>query len=79
MAGSIYDICHQCGFESADSESFSGDTVTFYNGFSEPGDFAQIIVGAPQSSTPEPATFTLLAGALLSLGAIRWLRRDSVS
>jgi len=76
--GTTYDICQHCGFESKDSESFSGDTASFYNGFSEPGDFARIIVaGSPQSATPEPASFVLFGSALLGLGTIGWRRRKA--
>jgi hypothetical protein len=68
--------CFYCGFESGDTASFTGDEVFFHNAFSEPGDFARVIVAA---TVPEPATAALLATALLGLGTVRWLRRKRAS
>jgi hypothetical protein len=59
--------CSFCGFESGETASINGSTVSFSNDFSSPGDFARVITAAPPAQVPEPGTLTLLAAGILGL------------
>ena len=58
--------CKGCGFEtrSGDSVTVSGNTVTFHNRFSQPGDFARVFV-----AVPEPTDWAMMFVGIVGVGA----------
>jgi hypothetical protein len=59
-------VCPACGYEAGETATFSGDQAFLNSGFSSPGDFARIITaGSHTTSTPEPASLTLLCLGLV--------------
>ena len=65
--------CGNCGFESGDTASFSGNTASFHTDYSVPGDFARVITLASPSTTPEPSSLVLIGAGLL--GVVKRVRR----
>jgi hypothetical protein len=74
--------CLHCGFETVgqaqgpiDSAFFTGNTASFSNFYSEPGDFARIIVDDPVA-VPGPIAGAGLPGLILAGGGLLgWWRR----
>lgn len=80
--GTTYNLssanCTFCGFElpapDFDKASFAGNVATFFNNYSEPGDFARIIVAGP-AAAPGPIVGAGLPGLLAMFGSLLWWRR----
>ena len=72
--------CGNCGFEAGDDFlNFAGNTVSFHNGYSSPGDFARVITAAESGGVPEPAAWGLMFAGFAGVGGLLRRRRGQVT
>ena len=78
--------CLFCGFEIfgnqqgmvTDTITVSGNTISFHNFYSTPGDFARIITGPAAASVPGPIVGAGLPGSSVMASLWFWRRRQKI-